>query len=282
MRADIFFVEKYGSRSQAKAALERGEILRMGKSLSPSDEIREGDVFTFLAGQQPFVSRGGYKLARGLCVFGESVCGRIFADLGASTGGFCDVLLRNGVKRVYAVDIGEAQLDGAVASDARVVVMDKTNARYLTADSFPEPIDGVVSDLSFISLRLILPAVHALLAPQGCAIVLLKPQFECGGIGLNKRGILPVRLHRPILSGFYDFCITTGLAPQNIVNAPVREKKNIEYVVLLKKDASPMPQWDFLRRAQIFFEEDPENLAKELAYMQNLPYNNCNEHRNIF
>lgn len=249
MRADSYFAKKYGSRTRAKEALLRGQIQRNGKLLAPSDDVCDGDVFTFTEEEEGYVSRGGYKLARGLETFKERVEGQVFADLGASTGGFCDVLLQNGVKRVYAVDVGESQLDARIRSDERVVIMDSTNARYLKREDFPQQLDGVVSDLSFISLQLVLPAVAQLLDRGGRAFVLFKPQFECGGKGLGKGGILPLRYHRSLLENFYAFCTEHALAPQNIVNAPIRERKNIEYIVFLKKEGQAMGLSDFLRHA---------------------------------
>lgn len=248
MRADSFFAEKFGSRTRAKEVLLRGGVRRSGKPLSPSDEVREGDTFTF-AEADDYVSRGAYKLLRGLEHFSQCVEGAVFADLGASTGGFCDVLLRRGAKRVYAVDVGTAQLDARLRADSRVVIMDGVNARYLKAKDFPEPLDGIVSDLSFISLKLILPAVQALLGEGGRAFVLFKPQFECGGRGLSKGGILPAKHHAVLLEDFYDFCRTLGLAPQGIVNAPLHERKNVEYVVFLKKGAIPCDKVQFWQQA---------------------------------
>ena len=256
MRADSYFASRYGSRTRAKDILKRGLVLRAGKPLSPSDEVHEGDCFQFLSDKDGYVSRGGYKLERGLDTFGETVLGDVFADLGASTGGFTEVLLERGAARVYAVDVGEAQLAPVLAEDPRVRVMDHTNARYLTADSFPESLDGIVSDLSFISLRLVLPAVAGLLGAEKRAFVLFKPQFECGGTGLGKGGILPVKYHRALLSDFYDFCLTLSLAPRAIVNAPIAPRKNIEYVVFLQKNASPLGRDDFLNAAKFSVEND--------------------------
>ena len=253
MRADLFFAEKYGSRTRAKDVLKEGRILRNGKPLSPSDEVQPTDTFCFLEEGIQYVSRGGYKLERGLDVFGESVEGMVFADLGASTGGFTEVLLRRKARHVYAVDVGKAQLAPSLAADTRVTVMDETNARCLTADMFPEPLDGVVSDLSFISLRLVLPAVASILPAQGKAFVLFKPQFECGGKGLGKSGILPTRCHRDLLADFYAFCLTLSLAPRAVVCAPVVPRKNVEYVVFLQKNAEPIAPQLFLKEAERLF-----------------------------
>ena len=128
--------------------------------------------------------------------------------------------------------------------------MDETNARYLTRADFGMTLDGVVSDLSFISLKLVLPAVADLLDDGGRAFVLFKPQFECGGKGLGKGGILPVRYHRALLADFYAFCMTLSLAPRAIVCAPVHPHKNIEYVVFLQKGGTPIPPEAFLKNAE--------------------------------
>ena len=182
--------------------------------------------------------------------FSQSVEGGVFADLGASTGGFCEVLLSRGARRVYAVDVGKDQLAPSVASDPRVIVMDETNARYLRREDFDLPLDGIVSDLSFISLSYVLPVISELLDDAGRAFVLFKPQFECGGVGLKKGGILPVKMHGALLSQFYDQCLAVQLAPQGIVNAPIHAHKNVEYIVFLKKGGVPIAREQFLRRAQ--------------------------------
>ena len=127
--------------------------------------------------------------------------------------------------------------------------MDNTNARYLTREALPFAVDGVVSDLSFISLELILPAVARLLPSHGSAFLLFKPQFECGGKGLGKRGILPVSRHNALLDRFYDNAAALFLMPRGIVNAPLRPQKNVEYVVFLEKDGTALPKYRFLEQA---------------------------------
>ena len=133
--------------------------------------------------------------------------------------------------------------------------MDGTNARYLKRTDFPEPIDVVVGDLSFISLKLVVPAVCDILEEGGKAFLLFKPQFECGGVGLGKSGIVPTRYHLNLLKNFYAFCIESGMSPLGVVNAPIREKKNIEYVVFLQKSGIPVTEWEFLRESSRFFEQ---------------------------
>jgi len=253
MRADKYFSEKFGSRNKAKEKLVRKLIYANGVCLSPDSEVTGGETFAFLE-ENDFVSRGGDKLERGFGVFTFDVKGKIFADLGASTGGFTDCLLRRGAKRVYCVDVGDNQLAPALRSDPRVVVMENTNARYLTKASFPEQLDGIVSDLSFISLKLILPVIKDLLPEHKQAVLLFKPQFECGGKGLGKSGILPTRYHNALLTDFYAFCLSLSFYPQSVVNAPIRPKKNVEYIVLLSTDGPPLPLHEFIRQAEDFFE----------------------------
>ncbi len=249
MRADKFFAEKYGSRTKAQNILKEGLILRGGVPLQPKDEIEDEKDLVFLVGEDRFVSSGGKKLEKALAFFRQSVANEIAADLGASTGGFTHCLLLRGVKKVYCVDVGDSLLDNKIAADPRVAVMDKTNARYLTKEDFPEEITLVTGDLSFISLRLILPAVCEILPYGGRAFLLFKPQFECGGKGLNGSGILPFKRHKELLSEFYDFCGQTALSPQDIVAAPVVAKKNIEYVIFFRKRVKSMPKDVFLRNA---------------------------------
>ena len=131
MRADKFFAEKFGSRTKAAEELSAGRILRGNKPLAPKDEVQEGDIFTFISPEKRFVSNGGYKLEKAISAFGYDCRGKIFADIGASTGGFTDCLLQNGAQKVFAVDVGESLLDSKIAADPRVIPMEIINARYL-------------------------------------------------------------------------------------------------------------------------------------------------------
>jgi 23S rRNA (cytidine1920-2'-O)/16S rRNA (cytidine1409-2'-O)-methyltransferase len=171
------------SRERAKRAIMAGQVrLNDQVASKPSDSVKADDRLELL-GAERFVSRGGYKLERALQHFGVAVSGRTAIDLGASTGGFTDCLLQHGASQIFAVDVGQGQLAWKLRQDPRVVVMEKTNARQLTPDSFPAPFsaaDLIVIDCSFISLRKILPAAVALLAASGKIIALIKPQFEAG------------------------------------------------------------------------------------------------------
>ncbi len=235
MRADKYFAEKFGSRTKAAEALEKGLVLVNGKKARAKDEVKETDDIAFLKAEEYFVSNGGYKLARALKAFDFNCNGLIFADIGASTGGFTDCLLQNGAKKVYAVDVGESLLHDCIKKDNRVVLMENTNARYLSKSDFEEELDGVTADVSFISLRLILPTIAETVKENGVAFVLLKPQFECEKKHIGKSGIVHPSAHADIVKKVYGYCLSSGLFPFGIVNAPIRKGKNIEYVVYLKK-----------------------------------------------
>lgn len=234
MRADKFFAEAFGSRTKAAEAIERGLVLVNGKLIKPKTEIHEDDAITFIQAEESFVSNGGYKLDRGLKTFAFSCLDKTFADIGASTGGFTDCLLQNGAKRVYAIDVGESLLHESLQNDDRIVRMENTNARYLKKADFPEQIDGVVTDVSFISLSLIFPVIREILSENGDAFVLVKPQFECENKHISKNGIVHTKAHPLILEKVLNDCTSNGLYPFGIVNAPIRKGKNIEYVLHLK------------------------------------------------
>lgn len=231
MRADKFFAEKFGSRTKAAEAIEKGLVLRDGQPIKPKTEVAETDAFTFVQAEELFVSNGGYKLDRALKTFAIDCKDKVFADIGASTGGFTDCLLQNQAKRVYAIDVGESLLHESLLSDKRIVCMDNTNARYLSKDDFADEIDGVVTDVSFISLRLIFPAIKQILKEDGFAIVLIKPQFECENKHIGKSGIVSPSAHAGIVKKVLSYLAENGLYPLNIVNAPIRKGKNIEYVL---------------------------------------------------
>ncbi len=234
MRADKYFSENFGSRTKAAEAIERGLVLINGKTIRPKDEIRETDKIEIVSAEESFVSNGGYKLQRAIKSFSVDCRDKIFADIGASTGGFTDCLLQNGAKKVYTIDVGESLLHEKLRDHPAVVVMDNTNARYLTRADFPEPIDGIVADVSFISLRLIFPVIKNLLNNDGEAFVLIKPQFECEKKNIGKSGIVHPSAHMDIVKRVLGYAVENGLYPFGIVNAPIRKGKNIEYVLRLR------------------------------------------------
>ena len=234
MRADKYFAEKYGSRTKAAEAIEKGLVLLNGAPIRAKDEVKDSDEISFLEAEQSFVSNGGYKLARAIDVFSFSVKDKIFVDIGASTGGFTDCLLQNGAAKIYAVDVGESLLHKSLLGNAKIVRMENTNARYLTQDDFPEPIDGIVTDVSFISLRLIFPAIKSILGALGEAVVLIKPQFESEKKHIGKSGIVHLSAHTEIVKKVLGYAEENGLYPLGITNAPVRKGKNVEYVLWLQ------------------------------------------------
>ena len=234
MRADKYFAEKYGSRTKAAEAIEKGLVLINGKPIKAKTEIKETDTITFVEADETFVSNGGYKLDRALKTFPFSCKDKTFVDIGASTGGFTDCLLQNDAKKVYAVDVGESLLHEKLRSSNKIVQMENTNARYLRKEDFPEEIDGVVTDVSFISLRLIFPVIKEILSENGSAFVLIKPQFECENKHIGKSGIVSPSAHASIVEKVLRYLAENALYPHGIVNAPIRKGKNIEYILYIK------------------------------------------------
>ena len=226
------------SREKAKATIMSGLVYVNGqKSDKPGTPVSDDAKIEVRGAACPWVSRGGFKLAKALEVFEINPAGYVCIDCGASTGGFTDVLLKNGAARVYAVDVGYGQLAWSLRTDARVTVMERTNARNLTPDMFPESMDMAVMDLSFISIRLILPAVHALLKPEGECVCLIKPQFEAGRADVGKKGVVRDRaVHERVLNEMLEFFPAAGYTLTGLDYSPIRGPEgNIEYLAHLKR-----------------------------------------------
>lgn len=239
MRIDKYLSEKFSSRSRAASAISKGLVLVNGKPVSASYELKESDDITFLPADESFVSAGGYKLSKALRDFSYSPEGKIYADIGASTGGFTDCLLQNGAKKVYCVDVGESQLHESL-KDKSVVVIDNFNARNLKKDIFSDKLDGAVIDVSFISLTYVLGAVSYVLEDGGEVLALIKPQFECESKSVGKNGIVKDdKLRLRIIKKIYEFAISCNLAPLKICRAPEIKGKNIEYILYMKKGEKP-------------------------------------------
>lgn len=193
VRADVALVDRglVESRSKAQALIMAGKVFAGERKLAKAGEAIAADQVLEVRGQDhPWVSRGGLKLARALEVFRIDPAGAVCLDLGASTGGFTDVLLSAGAAQVYAVDVGHGQLAWKLRNDPRVVVLERTNARNLTSAEVPEPVDLLVCDASFIGLEVILPAPLALAKPNASLVVLIKPQFEVGRENVGKGGVV--------------------------------------------------------------------------------------------
>lgn len=223
------------TRERAQAEIRSGNVLVDEVPVDkPGARVREGAVVRLRAAPLRYVSRGGLKLEAALDRFAVAPVGRVCADLGASTGGFTDCLLQRGAARVYAIDVGQGQLAWSLRTDPRVVVMEKTNARHL--QSLPEPVSLVVGDLSFISLRLILPAVRRLLAPGGEAVVLVKPQFEVGRAQVGKGGrVTDDHARRGAIAAVAEAAVSEGFALRGELESPVPGAKagNREWLLYL-------------------------------------------------
>lgn len=202
MRADLAVVARglLPSRARAQAAIRAGDVISGDRTIArPSEPVADDAPLTLLGTGHDRVSRGGIKLTHALRHFNLSPAGRVCLDIGASTGGFSQVLLENDAKIVYAVDAGHNQLSVRLRNDPRMRVMEEYNARYLTRDAIPDQIDALVCDVSFIGLRLVLPAGLALCTPGAFAIALIKPQFEAGRNAIGKGGIVrDPEIHRTV------------------------------------------------------------------------------------
>jgi len=231
-RLDLLLVERglASSRERAQALILAGDVwVGEVRAAKAGLEVARDAPLRLRAPEHPWASRGGLKLAGALEALGVPVAGRVALDVGASTGGFTDVLLFSGASRVYAVDVGYGQLDSRLRDDARVVVLDRTNARHLSREHVPEPIDLATIDVSFISLRLVLRPVLALLAPGGDVMAMVKPQFEAGRGGAPG-GVVRDEVRRlAIVDGVAAFALTLGLDTLGRSDSPIRGPKgNLE------------------------------------------------------
>jgi 23S rRNA (cytidine1920-2'-O)/16S rRNA (cytidine1409-2'-O)-methyltransferase len=243
LRLDVLLVKRglSESRESAQARILAGDV-RVGGAVArrPSAQY-EPLVDVTVEKVAPYVSRGGYKLAHALDAFHLDVRGAVVVDVGASTGGFTDVLIQRGSARVYAVDVGYGQLAWKLRQDPRVVVLDRTNVRYL--ESLAEPAHGAVVDTSFISLTLVLPAVVRLLDPNGWIVALVKPQFEAGRSRVAKGGVVrDAAVHRDVLNRVLSFATTLGLSIDGCTPSPILGPSgNREFLVLLRRGDDGMP-----------------------------------------
>ena len=239
-RLDVLLVERglAPSRERARALIMAGQVLVNSRLVDKAGTMVARDAVCELAPRPDelrYVSRGGLKLEKALDSFGLDPAGCVCLDVGASTGGFTDVLLSRGASRVYAVDVGHGQLAWQLRTDPRVVVMDRTNIRYLT--SLPELPAAAAIDVSFISLRLVLPPVAALLAPGGWIVALIKPQFEAGRLEVSRGGgvISDPLVHQRVLQEILSFVQELGtLAAHGLILSPIAGRDgNHEYLLWL-------------------------------------------------
>ncbi len=245
MRLDLYLVESAlaDSRTVAKRLIESGAVTVDGKAMKkPSyDVVGSEDVSVDTSGIR-FVSRGGFKLEGALDNFSVSVTGRTALDVGASSGGFTDCLLQRGVSHVIAVDSGSGQMAELLRRDPRVTVVENYNARYMSPSDFAVTPDLAVMDVSFISAKLIIPAVYSVLNDGSDFICLIKPQFEVGRSGLGKGGIVKdKKLRSEAVNGVIDFAVACGFKLLGLIESPILGGDgNTEYLAHFKKGGGPL------------------------------------------
>ncbi len=229
------------SRERAKALIMAGQVyIKNQKCDKAGTMIDETEKDIEIRGEQlKYVSRGGLKLEKAMEVFPISLSGKTAMDIGASTGGFTDCMLQNGAKKVYAVDVGYGQFAWKLRQDERVVNMERTNIRYVTPEDIGEPIDFASIDVSFISLKLVLPVAYDLLSENGEIVALIKPQFEAGRGQVGKKGVVrDKKVHFEVIRTVLDFTADTGFITKDISFSPVKGPEgNIEYLAYLIKDS---------------------------------------------
>ena len=227
------------SREKAKALIMSGEVYVNGQKAEKAGEEFEETASVEVAASLRYVSRGGLKLEKTMQKYGISLENKVCADIGASTGGFTDCMLQSGASRVYAVDVGYGQLAWKLRQDERVVCLERTNARYLTEEQIPDKLNFFSMDVSFISVRLILPAVTALLAEGGEGAILIKPQFEAGKGKVGKNGVVREKeTHIEVVARITDFLTELGYGIRGLDYSPIKGPKgNIEFLAYVKFNA---------------------------------------------
>ena len=226
------------SRERAKTTVMSGLVFVNGQRADKPGMQVSPDVNVEVKGTAlPYVSRGGLKLEKALKVFPIDVNGKVCIDCGASTGGFTDVLLKNGAAKVYSVDVGYGQLAWSLRNDGRVVNMERTNIRYISSEQIPEPLDICVMDLSFISVKLVLPAVCALLKDDAQLVCLIKPQFEAGREEVGKKGVVRDKaVHLSVIESVLSFAPAVGMTVMGLDFSPIKGPEgNREYLCYMKK-----------------------------------------------
>jgi len=239
-RLDLWLVDRglAPSRQRARSLIMAGQVMVNRTPVDkPGALVKPGDAVELQGPDHPFASRGGLKLAAGLAAFKVEPRGWNCLDVGASTGGFSDCLLQHGAAKVYAVDVGYGQLAWKLRQDPRVVVLERTNVRDLTPALVPEPVDLATVDVSFISLKIVMPVVARFVKPGGLALVLIKPQFEVGKGAVGKGGVVrDPDLHAAVVEDLRSFFETAaGLQWQGVIESPVLGPKgNREFVAGLR------------------------------------------------
>lgn len=245
IRLDIAVAERglAETRSKATALIMAGQVYVNGqKATKPGQAVSETDEIVVRGEKMPYVSRGGLKLEKAVSAFSLDLHGRICLDIGASTGGFTDCMLQNGAEMVYAVDVGYGQLAWKLRTDPRVINMERTNFRYTAPSDYPKTPDFASIDVSFISLKIILPVLHSILSDNGACVCLVKPQFEAGREHVGKKGVVrDEQVHTDVLRGIAEFAFASGYSVLGAAFSPIRGPEgNIEYLLHLSKADAPV------------------------------------------
>lgn len=265
LRLDVAVYERgfAETREKAKAMIMAGSVYLNGqKALKGGVNIKETDVIEVRGAVNPFVSRGGLKLDKAMKSFGLDLTDCICMDIGASTGGFTDCMLTNGAKKVFAIDVGYGQLAWKLRCDERVVNLERTNFRYVTREQVPDEIDFASVDVSFISLKLILPVMHTLLKNGGRSVCLIKPQFEAGKENIGKKGVVRDKsVHADVVRNITDFAAENGFRVMGVDFSPIKGPEgNIEYLMYIEKTDKGEMIWE--GSVEELVERSHENLDK--------------------
>lgn len=240
-RLDVLLVEKglAPSREKAKAYIMEGKVfVENQREDKPGTNFDENSKIELHGKKLAYVSRGGLKLEKALKTFPVKLDGAVCMDIGASTGGFTDCMLQNGASKVFSVDVGYGQFDWSLRQDPRVVLMEKTNVRYLKLEDIGEQLDFASCDVSFISLSKILPAIFPILTDDGTMVCLIKPQFEAGRENVGKRGVVKnPKVHRDVIAEVFGFTEALGFAVKGLTFSPIKGPNgNIEYLMYIEKN----------------------------------------------
>lgn len=249
-RLDVLLVEKnfFESREKAKIAIMEGKIFINGQRVDKcGQKVKVDSEIEFKGEVMPYVSRGGYKLEKSMKSFGIELKGKSCMDIGASTGGFTDCMLQNGAIKVFSVDVGYGQFAWKLRIDPRVVCMERTNARYLTFDDLGEYPNFASIDVSFISLKKIIPSVVNLLSEKGEVVALIKPQFEAGRDKVGKKGVVrESSTHKEVINNILEFLVENNLKIKGLDYSPIKGPEgNREYLVYFTKDNKYDKEFDF-------------------------------------
>ncbi len=268
VRLDLYLFENgfTESREKAKALIMSGIVyVNDQKELKPGRDIKVDDTVEVRGSTLKYVSRGGLKLEKAMQEFPIELKDSVCMDIGASTGGFTDCMLQNGAKKVYSIDVGYGQLAWKLRSDERVVNLERTNFRYVTHEQIPEDIDFASVDVSFISLKIILPVMYELLKADGEAVCLIKPQFEAGREKVGKKGVVrDVNVHTEVIENIVSFAASQKFTVSGLSYSPVKGPEgNIEYLIYLKKSNEITPCDEYIEYAKEFAKISHEALDKK-------------------